>query len=72
MAIHIAKVNASIRAEMARAGETQTTFAAKLGVSQGSVSRRLTGDADWTVPEIIRAAEILNVPLSALLPEVAA
>lgn len=65
-------LNRNIRAEMARSGITQAAFARDLGMSQSALSRRLTGDADWTIGELLRAAEVLGCPLSALVSEVAA
>jgi transcriptional regulator with XRE-family HTH domain len=65
-------LNGNIRAEMARSGITQGILASRLDMSQSAISRRLIGDADWTVDELVRAAEVLGCPLRALLPEVAA
>ena len=66
--MNTAALNANVRAEMVRRGETQVTLAAKLHVTQPTLSRRLRGEADWTINDLYRLAEVLQVPLSALLP----
>ena len=59
----------NVRAEMARQGRTQRDLAALLGVSQPTVSARLTGRKDFTVAELRRIAAWLGVPLRALIAE---
>lgn len=61
-------VTANIKAEMARAGVKQAQVAAALNLSQAATSRRLTGWTPWRVGEVQTVAEVLGVPLSALLP----
>jgi hypothetical protein len=41
-------------------------------MSQSALGRRLGGEIDWTVAELIEVARILGCTLSDLLPEVAA
>lgn len=65
-------ISRNIRAEMARAGVTQTQLAAALSLSQSAVSRRLAGEADWTVAEVYAVADALGCTPSDLLPGVAA
>ena len=60
--------SAEIRAELARAGETQTTLAERLGVSQVWVSRRLTGGVSINITELQAIARALGVPTADLLP----
>lgn len=72
MSAVVSKLNSNIRAEMARRGVTQSQLAADAGFSQPALSRRLTGEAEWSVAEIYQLADALQVPLSALLPEAAA
>jgi transcriptional regulator with XRE-family HTH domain len=62
----------SIRAEMARQGFTQRDLAGLLGMSQPTVSARMTGRKDFTVSEVRRIAAWLGVPLSRLIAEDAA
>lgn len=38
--------------EMARRGESQKTIAHLLGVTQATISRKLSGKIDWTMKEI--------------------
>ena len=65
-------LNPTVRAEMARRGETQSTLAPKIGLTQSGLSRRLTGDAEWTVHDLYKLADVLDVPLSTFLPEMQA
>jgi len=61
--------SANIRAEMARAGVTQTQLAVALGLPQAAISRRLCDETPWRVSEVQSVAEALGVPLSALLAD---
>jgi transcriptional regulator with XRE-family HTH domain len=61
--------SANIRAEMARAGVTQTQLAVALGLPQAAISRRLCDETPWRVGEIQAVAKTLGVPLSALLTD---
>ena len=61
-------VAAEVRAGIARAGVRQKAVAAHLGMSQGALSRRITGASPFTLDELARVAGFLGVPLTALLP----
>jgi len=41
-----------IRGEMARHGETNNDLGKLLGVTSGSISRRLSGEIEWSISEI--------------------
>ncbi len=43
-------------AEMARKGDTYSTLSNLLNISESSISRRFSGDIEWTINEI----EIIN------------
>lgn len=58
----------NVRAELARARRSQTQAAAAIGLSQPSMSRRLMGEVDFTVPELMSLAAWLEVELARLLP----
>jgi transcriptional regulator with XRE-family HTH domain len=60
-------VGRAIRAELARRDLSQSSLAANLGHTQPWVSRRITGDRDWTVTELQRVADYIGVPLSTFL-----
>ncbi len=60
-------LNAEIRANMARKGLNGGDVASMLGLSRGAVSRRLTGQTDWTVNELTAVASFLGVTVAALL-----
>lgn len=61
----------AIRAEMARQGYRQRDLAALLGLSQATVSARMTGRIDFTVSEVRAIASWLGVAVSALLADAA-
>lgn len=65
-------VAANIRAEMGRRLTSQSHLADKMGRTQQFLSRRLTGQTNFTIEEIAQIAAILGVPVSTLLGEVAA
>jgi transcriptional regulator with XRE-family HTH domain len=59
----------NVRAELARAGVSQTALAAAMSLSQSAVNRRLQGATDWTVVELQQVADTLGLPLSAFIPD---
>ena len=69
MESQIAALNRTVRAEMARAGETQTTLAPKISLSQSGLSRHLAGDSEWTYLDLVRLSEALGLPLGTFMPE---
>ncbi len=48
--------------------KTPTELARRLGVSQTTVWRRLSGEVDFTVIELVKIARVLGVPAWRLLP----
>lgn len=58
------RVAAEIRAELARQGMTQDQLSAKTGISQSSLSRRLTAAYPFTTAEMATIAEALGVHVS--------
>lgn len=65
-------VGANVRAEMARKGISQETLAAAVKIDQGGLSRRLRGLRSFSIDEVTAVAAHLDVPLSTLVPELAA
>jgi transcriptional regulator with XRE-family HTH domain len=61
-----ARVAGNVRAELARAGLSQTEFAASLGKSQAWISRRLTGSTPFDVDDLVRIAGALGVSVATL------
>lgn len=57
----------NVRAEMARAGLSQTALANRLGRAQTWLSRRLTGEVSWTVADLEDIADVLRTPLDVLI-----
>jgi transcriptional regulator with XRE-family HTH domain len=60
-------VTANVRAEMARRGETQQSLADRIGMKQQGLSRRLRGETRFTVDELQRIADALEVRAAELL-----
>jgi transcriptional regulator with XRE-family HTH domain len=58
---------ANIRAEMARRSIRQIVLAQRLGLSQAAISRRLKGETEFSVAELLVVAELLGVPAASLL-----
>lgn len=57
----------AVRAELARARRSQGDAAKHLNLSQPAMSRRLTGEVDFTVAEIRSLADWLGIPVTVLL-----
>ena len=62
--IDLSQLNSTIRAELARRGMHQRALAQMLGLSQASVSARLSGGAEWRVSELQAVARILGIRVS--------
>jgi transcriptional regulator with XRE-family HTH domain len=61
------QVAANVRAEMARQRKRQSDLGDVLGLTQGAVSKRMSGTVALDVNEVGKIAEFLGVPVSALL-----
>lgn len=61
------RVAAEVRAELGRQHKTQRELAEALGVSQVFVSRRLRGEVAFSLEELERIAEALDVPIIRLM-----
>jgi len=61
------RVGANVRAEMTRAGVSQTALAEILGMSQPALSKRLLGKQVFDVDELTRVAEALQLDVAVLL-----
>lgn len=46
--------------EMAKHGDTQKSIAKLLGITYSSVSRRLSGEIDWTIGDIEKLCKYFN------------
>lgn len=60
------RIAEKIRAAMAAKGINQTDLGAALGLSQAGLSRRLLGRVEFTINQLERAAEALDIPLAEL------
>lgn len=61
------QVAANVRAEMARQRKRQADLGEVLGLTQGAVSKRMSGTVALDVDEIGKIADFLGVPVSSLL-----
>lgn len=57
-----------VRVHAARKRITQATIAKHLEISASAMSRRMLGEAEFTVDEVYRMADLFGVSASALLP----
>lgn len=53
----------NLEAELARKGITRTTVAAELGLTLGTLSLKLSGKSNLTLPEAIKIKKIIGVDL---------
>lgn len=60
-------VASEVRAEMARQGITMANMAVATDISRASLSRKLNGTGDFTLAEMIRVSDFLNMTLSDLV-----
>lgn len=44
--------------------KTQKAFGEAMGMSISAVNQRLSGNTQWTSPDIVKACELLGIPLS--------
>jgi len=63
------RIASNVRAEIARAGHTQSSLARQLNRSQSSLSRRLSGELPFDVHELTEIADALGVTLGTLIGE---
>jgi hypothetical protein len=61
------RYSANVRAEIARAGRTQTAVARAVGMTWPTWQRRVSGDVPWKASELEAVAKEVGVPLSTLL-----
>lgn len=60
-------LRANILAEMGRRELRQADVAEILSTSQRSVSKRMTGDTDWRVGDVLHLAQAWDIPVATLL-----
>ncbi|MFE3059077.1 helix-turn-helix domain-containing protein [Nocardia sp. NPDC059239] len=68
---YAARIAAGLRAERARQRRTRKSIAAQSGLSVGTVGRLENGERSATVEQLMALASALDVPATALLPELA-
>ena len=65
------RVAANVRAEMARQRKKQADLGEALGLTQGAVSKRMSGIVVLDVDELAKIAGFLGVPVDALVKDAA-
>ena len=55
------RINDLIRCTMRRQKVSQNDLGYQLGLQQTAISKRLSGEVDWTLFEILNAFEILGI-----------
>lgn len=58
------KLNIYIRDEMRVQKVSQSDIAYRLNLTQGSISQKLAGQTEWTVPELLIVFDYLHVDFS--------
>lgn len=58
-----------VHAAMAEAGMTQAQLAARLGLTQAAVSRKLSGERPWYTDELVNVSSLLGVSVGELFGE---
>ena len=62
------RVAAEVRAELARQKVSQETLCTRIGMSQSTLSRRITGEYPFDTTELADIAQALGVPVARFLP----
>ena len=65
------QVAANVRAEMARQRKRQADLGEVLGLTQGAISKRMSGTVALDVDEVGKIAAFLGVPVSSLVEDAA-
>lgn len=65
-----AEIGAAVRAAMQERGVSQAKLGEHLGLPQSSIARRLAGEIPWGAAELVLAAQLLELPATALFPAV--
>lgn len=61
------RVAAEVRAELARQKVSQEVLCGRIGMSQSTLSRRITGEYPFDTTELATIADALGVPVSRFL-----
>lgn len=67
MSNHVRCVRGNLAAEIGRRDLTQARVAQLAGLTQDGLSRRMSGQVEFRLSELVRLAEVLNVPFSTLV-----
>ena len=57
------RFNDFVRGELKRKKISQEDIVYRIGIERSGVSRRLSGQIDWTIREVIILSEVLEVPI---------
>lgn len=62
------QVSTLMRVELARAGRRRNELGDAIEVPDSTLSRRFSGETEWTFHEVLSAAEFFGVPITHLTP----
>lgn len=62
------QVSTLIRVELARAGRRRNELGEALDMTDSTLTRRFSGDTEWTFAEVHAAADYLGIPITRLTP----
>lgn len=57
-------LNKKLKLKVKEVFDTQAAFADAMGMSYTALNFRLNDKVDWTAPEIVKACDLLGVPLN--------
>ena len=57
-----------VAAEITRSGQYKTSVAKRSDISQATFSRKINAQTDFTIPELVRVADVLDVDWTIFLP----
>lgn len=60
-------IASEVRAGLARLGYTQEILGTQLNLSRAAIHRRLSGEVQFRISELMATAEFLQVPLASLI-----
>jgi hypothetical protein len=62
------QVSTRIRMELARTGRRRNELGEALEIPDSTLTRRFSGETEWTFHEVLKAADFFGVPITDLTP----
>ena len=67
-----AYVGERVHQELWRQRIPQAQVCEAMGIARGTLHRKMRGDVTWSVADLVAVAQVINIPVSDLLPQTAA